>query len=142
MSKPILSELEYNADDVASAILQQADLSITNEDLGVTNISSNFVIDSAWNSWDSCGAFKFNGFVFLYLNAYYSGSDLSNNRTVFSINDSDFYPSEDTYFVSCSYQGDSASNVALKSTGTVLIDSPLNEGDGNFYMVINGFYRL
>ena len=30
MSKPILSELEYNADDVASAILSKADLSITN----------------------------------------------------------------------------------------------------------------
>ena len=31
MSKPILSELEYNADDVASAILSKADLSITSK---------------------------------------------------------------------------------------------------------------
>ena len=142
MPKPVLSDSLFNADDVATAVLAEANLQIANSAIGVTDVSSNFVIDSAWNSWNERGAFKFNGFVFLYLNAYYTGSDVNSDRTIFTISDSNLYPSEDTPFPTVSYQGDTASNVVIKTTGSVDLGSPLNQGSGDFYMTINGFYRL
>lgn len=143
MPKPVLSDSLFNADDVATAVLAEANLQIANSNLGVTDVSSNFVRDSAWSHWNVCGAFKFNGFVFLYLSAYYTGSDVNGNRTVFTINDPNLYPFEDVHFPVIAYQGDSASNIGIQSsTGGVVLGSPLNQGSSDFYMTFNGFYRL
>ena len=142
MPRPVLSETTYNSDNIATSILQQANLQITNENLGVTDVGSNFVKSSAWTSWNAIGAFRFNGFVFVYLNAYYTGSDLNNDRTIYTINDSDLYPHEDTTFPTASYQGDTATNVTIQTNGNVLLGSPYNQHSSEFYMTINGFYRL
>ena len=46
MPKPVLSDSLFNADDVATAILDEANLQVTNQNLGVTDITSSFVINS------------------------------------------------------------------------------------------------
>ena len=71
MPKPVLSDSLFNADDVATAILSEANLQVANSDLGVTDITSSFVRDSNWVSSlgnDKC--FKFMDFVFYNIGAY------------------------------------------------------------------------
>ena len=90
MPKPVLSDSLFNADDVATAILSEANLQVTNQDLGVTDISSAFVLSTNWNTWQGHRAYKFNGFVFIWMGTY-KGSSASNGEVWMTINNSDFY---------------------------------------------------
>ena len=142
MSKPILSELEYNADDVASAILSKADLSVTNEDLGVNDRSSLFEAESGFTSGFFKVAYSFNGFMFLSLFAQ-NTSVPSNGTKMVQMSDSDFYPSTNTRFPSVSYQADSSQYVEARNDGGLYLSWPTSAGgdDTNFYITINGFFR-
>ena len=144
MSKPVLSELEYNADDVASAILSTADLSIANDDLGVVDRSSYFTFNSSFwdNSEHSINAFSFNGFMFLnfHIEATQTPPAVS-NELLYTITDSDFYPTTLFTLPTSSYQGDTANCVRLQTNGEIRVQSSLNESSAAFYLLINGFYR-
>lgn len=141
MPKPVLSDSLFNADDVATAILQQANLSVTNQDFGVTDKTSIFVTDSSWQDRSYNQAYSFNGFMFL--SGIWSTSSTPNNGDyVFTISDSDFYPIKDTYFNSISYQGDSLWSLILTSSGQGYIQDATNNSNPTFYVAINGFYRF
>ena len=142
MSKPILSELEYNADDVASAILQKADLSIANDDLGVLDISDKYDLGTnvSVEAGGDVRAYYFNGFVFIYFNIYRSSS-ISSSDVILSMNDTDYAPGVDVVFPSISYQGDSALHIEVSTSGDFKANIPIEEGTTNHYVCINGFYR-
>jgi len=142
MSKPILSELEYNASDVASAILSKADLSVTNEDLGVTDRSSLFTIQAGWSSGD-LSAYSFNGFMFISAYFSHSGGEPDNGETVWVISDSDFFPTELISMPSISYEGDNALRMQFQTDGDVTVSWATDTGSSStWYGCINGFYRF
>lgn len=62
MPRPVLSETTFNSDNVATSILQQANLQIANSNLGVSDISSHFTVQSGWAAYNEHFLF-FNGFV-------------------------------------------------------------------------------
>ena len=138
MSKPVLSELEYNADDVASAILQKADLSVTNEDLGVTDQSSNFAAESGWSITNK-QIYSFNGFMFISFTAQY-GSTPSNGDALVEITDEDIRPTTNTIFPSISYEVDTVNCIVVQTNGEIIVSHPSNPGS-EFHVAINGFYR-
>jgi len=142
MSKPILSELEYNADDVASAILQQADLSVTNEDFGVADRSSLFVINSSnIGSMDDLKAYSFNGFMFVQGRFGNSGSAPTSGDTLATISDSDFYPTYNAIAPVVSYQGDTASRFEIDTSGNLYVLDPTSAGDSHWRCTFNLWYR-
>ena len=142
MSKPILSELEYNASDVASAILSKADLSVTNQDFAVSNVISKFTIDSAWGwNTDNNHSYSFNGFVFFQFYVYKTSTP-SHQESVMQINDSDYYPNAVYNYNSMGYQGDSSQFVQFRTDGDVQINDPNNQSSANFYMTFGGMYRF
>ena len=142
MSKPILSELEYNADDVASAILSKADLSITNEDLGVTDISSSFSFQSGWQSeFHGILAYSFNGFVFINVSCVHPDGTPSSDEVMISCSDSDYHPSTKFSAPNISKEGDSNTAIIFTTDGDIECKGPLNEGGTAFYVVFNAFYR-
>ena len=142
MSKPILSELEYNADDVASAILQQADLSIANEDLGVGDISDKFSFQNSYNQWYDFQCYSFMGFVFVSFGCYKNASTVSSGDVIASISDSDYHPSTDMNLQTIGYEGDLAERIYLATDGDIKVAGPVNAGsDNNFYILVNGWYR-
>ena len=124
MSKPILSELEYNANDVASAILQEADLSIANEDLGIVDRTSLFDEQNSYElaSGTYAGAYSFNGFLFVNFSVDrdqpYAGACLQ-------CSDSDFYPTVVTTMPTISHEGDRANYVEFDTSGNVNISLEL-----------------
>ena len=144
MSKPILSELEYNADDVASAILEQADLSITNENLGVGDQRSSLELQSGWSNNPSTVPpylYTFNGFGFISCSVYHSGGTPSGGEVFLKITNSDFHPVERIQMPQAGYEGDTGEFVYLETNGDIEIGSPVNEGNSSFFLTINGWYR-
>ena len=141
MSKPILSELEYNASDVASAILASADLSVTNQDFGVTDITDQITAGTDVTLYtDRTIAFSFNGFVFLSVGGY-GPSDIATNDVLLTFSNS-YHPSNDYTFTTISHQADSAYVVVAKeSDGTFRVIDPINNSGNSFYFGFNGFFR-
>lgn len=141
MAKPILSELEYNADDVASAILSQADLSVTNEDLGVTDRSSDFSIQSGWS--DNYSAFySFNGFMFVMFYASHAGGVPDHMEAIFSNSNDDTRTSEVYVFPSVGSEGDTSANIRALTDGDIVVSAPVGAGDPGYFVNINGWYRF
>ena len=140
MSKPILSELEYNADDVASAILQKADLSLTNENLGVTDIASILVAQSGW-ALEFEQMFAFNGFAFVCFRCSHAGGTPSHNEALLYLNDSDYHPIDTFLFPSVSHLGDYSQRVEVRDDGYFYVNSPAQDPTDTYYIVINGYFR-
>ncbi len=140
MSKPILSELEYNADDVASAILSTADLSVTNEDLGVTNRNSKFDVDTSFTT-NLLETFGFNGFMFISFYLSHSGGAPDDGTNIIEINDTDFYPSSRVVAPTLGHQVDYASEIEFKTDGNIRIHNPVDQGSDTYYIVCNAWFR-
>jgi len=142
MSKPILSELEYNADDVASAILEQSDLAITNEELGFSDVSSYITKNGSWTDWHDRKALKFQKIIFIYLNGYYS-SVPANDTIIFTIDDADLRPEETVVIPGAySYEGDNATLYKVKTNGDITVENPISAGDDTWRFIINATYHL
>ena len=142
MSKPILSELEYNADDVASAILSKADLSITNEDLGVSDRSDELSFQNGWVLSDTTTTLKlftFNGFGFLSVYAYKSSTP-SSGEVFLTIDDSDLRPTSRWSANSISYLQDSVEVIILETDGDIKVANPYN-ASGGYQVNFNVVYR-
>ena len=142
MPKPILSELEYNASDVASAILASADLSVTNQDFGVTDQSDEFTILNSFYANYPIKAFQFNGFMFMQIGITRTTSPDS-NTAIISIDESDLVPNYNVVCNSISYQGESASEIYITADeANIYVGSVNNEGDDYFRIICNFMYRL
>lgn len=143
MPKPVLSDSLFNADDVATAVLAQANLQITNQSLGVTDISNIFVNQSGWSDHShATRAYHFNGFVFLNINLQHPGGTPSQGETCISITDSNYHPGVAFTFATISYEGDYANNINITTSGEIKVSWPGNLGSSNYYIVCNGFYRI
>ncbi len=142
MPKPILSELEYNASDVASAILSKADLSVTNENLGVADIESEFTVESGWAFGSNKQAYTFNGFVFLSILCTHAGGLPSHGEKIFSVSSS-YKAITATDINTISHEGDLAFRTRADTDGGFYLDNPKEGGsDNTFYVLLNGFYRF
>mgnify|MGYP000293206363 CR=1 FL=1 len=141
MPRPVLSETTFNSDNVATSILQQANLQITNENLGVTNRSSVFTKHNDFgDNAHSVIAYSFNGFMFLNFNVYRVGT-MSTQMVVYTINDSDFYPITRTTAPAVGYEGDLVSEVRAETAGNIKIFNPSNQSSAGFYISCQMFYR-
>jgi len=141
MSKPILSELEYNASDVASAILSQADLSVTNEDLGVTERTADFSVKAGWTT-SQMYIFSFNGFMFFSGSFNHSAGDPTGNEVFLTNTNSATRPSNNMHLSAIGYEGDTANYVYVDPSGNVGVSSPSMSGITGYYLTVNGWYRF
>lgn len=144
MPKPVLSDSLYNADDVASAIVNNVDLGVINTDLAVTDISDKIVIDSAYSLDQVHLAFKFNNFVFINLNCVMFGGTPTSNDVLYTI-DSGYRPSVDQTAMTVSHQGDLANYIRISSsTGEITINNAheFSGSDNVFRININAWYRI
>ena len=140
MPKPVLSDSLFNADDVATAVLAEANLQVTNSDLGVTDITSEFSVQTGWE-WNRPHAQHFNGFVFLTGYMRYPGGTPSNGAML-TIDNSDYRPSS-TYDVNgTGHQGDTSNTIQVKSDGNINLLDAHNPGSGVFYIVVNIFWNV
>lgn len=142
MPKPVLSDSLFNADDVATAILSEANLSIANSLLGVTDRSSLFNTQSGWTT-HNLNVYSFNGFMFFMAEFQHNGGLPTSHENIWVINDSNYYPIENSYMPTISYEGDTASTIYFKTDGDIQILYPVEGGSNtNWYGIINGWYRF
>jgi hypothetical protein len=145
MPRPVLSETTYNSSDIATAILNQADLSVTNQDLGVIDITNKFTLESGI-SGDTTNdkAFHFNGFVFMNFNLTAQNITNVTSFDIMTINDSDFYPSTVYRTNSVSFQQDSVNAILIQTNGNIQANSVYvpSGGDASFRININCWYRI
>lgn len=142
MPKPVLSDSLFNAGDVATAVLAEANLQVTNNDLGVVDRSSLWSYGTGFaNSNHGIRAYSFNGFMFISINCT-STSTPSNGATVIQISDSDFYSNEKLSAPTVSYQGDLAYTLEINTSGTVNVLLPTNVSAVEYYIVANFWYRF
>lgn len=143
MPRPVLSDTAFNADNVATSILQQANLQIANDNLGVTDITSQFVRQSGWSEMkDKNACYYFMGFVFYNLSA--EASSFPNSGTaIWKINSSTYYPEDNYHTNTITYQGDHANFIEIDTSGNIIIGNPgqFSGTDSLFRVVINGWYR-
>lgn len=141
MPKPVLSDSLFNADDVATAILAEANLQVTNSDLGVNDRSSKVTFISGLDDL-VFGAYSFNGFFFIHFHCKIPDASPPNNAyKICEINDADFYPITTFNFPTVSYQGDTGLSFRFESNGEGKIISFSNPGASSFHLTINGFFR-
>lgn len=144
MPKPVLSDSLFNADDVATAILSLANLQVTNNDLGVTNITNKFTLASGITG-DSTNdrAYYFNGFVYIDFGLTKQSPSNLASFDLMTINDSNYYPDSIYRSNSISYQGDSANTIMFQTNGVVKADTVLvpSGSDPSFRINLNAWYR-
>ena len=146
MPKPVLSDSLFNADDVATAVLAEANLQVANSDLGVTDFSSDITLDSFWtrgntsldNPW--VVAVHFNSLVFIYGYARSNGQTPSDGQTIFTV-PSQYAPHRLVTANTIGYQADSAGNLEMDTSGVFTVNSPSNPGHANYYIVFNFWYK-
>lgn len=140
MPKPVLSDSLFNADDVATAILAEANLSITNSDLGVTDRTSLFVAGTDVTLFNM-KVFSFNGFMFV--SGRGQDANPSNSKTVITISDANYRPTYQAVMPSIGYEGDTMAMLVFNTNGNVETSYPVNVGTHSFlFFAFNGFYRF
>jgi len=140
MPKPVLSDSLFNANDVATAILDSAELSVTNQDLGVVDRSSLFTFASGWAGTKI--AFSFNGFMFLNINCNHAGGTPADAETMLSTSDASFYADQAYFMPTLGYEGDRGTYVRIGTDGIINVHNPVNLSNANFYVLANGWYRF
>ena len=83
MPKPVLSDSLFNADDVATAILESANISVTNQDFAVVDRTSEFTNQSDM-SVNAKKFFSFNGFMFFMLALKWIGDTPQYDELIFT----------------------------------------------------------
>ena len=143
MPKPVLSDSLFNADDVATAVLAEANLQIANSELNVVDITSSFVRSTSWVDYSYQKVFKFMGFVFYNLGAKKT-SFPSDGEGIWSITDSNYRPSHNYHTNTITFQGDHTNNIYIQTNGNITISDPgqFSGSDSDFRVVINGWYRI
>ena len=142
MPKPVLSDSLFNADDVATAILNEANLQIANNSLGVTDITDKFTVQSGvLTSTNDNLCIHFMGIVFVNLYAQYTST--SPSVDLFQISDSNFYPVTNSATSNISYQGDYVGAIRILTSGMMkAFDSEQPSGsDSTQRLNINMWYK-
>tara|TARA_R100000353_G_C6453175_1_gene181836 strand:- start:39 stop:470 length:432 start_codon:yes stop_codon:yes gene_type:complete len=143
MPKPVLSDSLFNADDVATAVLAEANLQIANSSLGVTDITSSFTRDSNWaTNGNADRVYIFMGFVFYNLGAATS-TNITSQMTAYTI--AEPYRPNQLYFTNnLTYQGDFAAGININTDGTMVVHNATQPSgsDATFRIQINGWYRI
>jgi len=141
MPKPVLSDSLFNADDVATAVLAEANLQVANSNLGVTDIGSHFTVGAGW-----AGQYQkflyFNGFVFWAGYYFHSGGAPSGGETFLTIDNADYRPSVLWRLPAHGYQGDSGSRIEVNTNGDIKIMDPYNVGSATFYLTVSHFWNV
>ena len=142
MPKPVLSDSLFNADDVATAILSEANLQIANSNLGVTDISSVLSVNSNYNTDTNRPnkLFYFNGFVFIQLFCYKTSTP-SDGEEFAEITDSNYYPSYGVVSTYASRDNESSIQIKISTAGKLTIDEPVAAGDSTHRIYMNNWYR-
>lgn len=140
MPKPVLSDSLFNADDVATAVLSEANLQIANSNLGVTDISSHFTLQSGWNAPNEHFLF-FNGFVFWSGYYYHSGTP-TDGEVFLTIDNADYRPGTQWRMPSVGNEADTGSQIRINTNGDILIYNPVNTGHTNFHIVTSYFWNV
>lgn len=138
MPKPVLSDSLFNADDVATAVLDEANLQVSNSFFAVTTVTDLFTLSSPYTI-DNEVFYVFNKFAFVCMS--FDSSSVSNGDIMGSIN-SDYLPVVDVVFPVTGYQGDTANYIKVKTNGDIQLSHPDNTGGSHFYGSINGWYRV
>lgn len=145
MPKPVLSDSLFNADDVATAIAQNANLSIANENLGVSDVSSNFTIMNQGFVMfinEPIIAFKFNGFVFMQWSLVFPDG-VSDGDGIISIDHTSLYPSHPVKAPAISFQGDTVSAIRCTAGGAQFtFIGELNLQNTGLHLTANYTYRI
>lgn len=143
MPKPVLSDSLFNADDVATAVLAEANLQIANSDLGVTDLGNPITLRTGWQFTSGTHqAFYFNGFVFLQYSCFKTSAP-SSAETFGDITNSDYYPSYNVQHASVGYGGETAYFISINTSGEMSVHSPteISGGDATFRIRGNLWYR-
>ena len=143
MPKPVLSDSLFNAEDVATAILNKANLQVANNELGVSNINGSYqYVNGALHgeTGTSVSIYYFMGFVFL-ADYIFMHSAPASGSNVAQITNSDYFPLAKTFLNISRYQGDTAEYMSIETNGDIRINNPHNAGSTGYYMVFNGVYR-
>jgi hypothetical protein len=140
MPRPVLSETTFNSSNIASAILEQADLSVTSEDLGVVDRSSVFTPDSNYSVIHKV-MYSFNGFMFVSYQSYRTGTP-AHQSGVMTITDSDFFPNQTYHVSTIGWQGDVAEHCSINTNGNINIHNPTNVSHEYYYVQFNCWYRF
>tara|TARA_R100000808_G_scaffold22483_1_gene48910 strand:- start:779 stop:1207 length:429 start_codon:yes stop_codon:yes gene_type:complete len=141
MPKPVLSDSLFNADNVATAILNNAELSVTNQDFAVAERSSEFTLDSYWNSAPYSNFYSFNGFMFFNFYVYKLGATPSNGQIIYTVS-SEFAPNAVYSLPSVGQETDTAEQIYFNTNGNIEVHNPVNPGSSNYHIVVNGWYRF
>lgn len=142
MPKPVLSDSLYNANDVAEAVLNKANLQIANENLGVVDRTSLFTVQSSMTAIGDYQFYSFNGFMFCNFALARSGGPPATHDPILSCSNTNFYPVKSTTFPTVGRDGDTAYYCYIDNTGSFKLDIPHNVGNTNYYVVVNGWYRF
>lgn len=142
MPKPVLSDSLFNADDVATAVLAEANLQIANSDLGVVDRAGLFSYGTGFlNNNHPIRAYSLIGFMFVNIHCYLPNATPSNNAVVITCSDSNFYSTATQSAVTLGYELDSGYSLNILTNGNITIEVPTNRGGSNFLVVANFFYR-
>lgn len=143
MPKPVLSDSLFNADDVATAVLGEANLSITNSTFGITDVTSSFAMENNCLAWAEDLCLKFQNIVFVNLSAILTFDPSTPDQKVYSITDSNLRPSDVVYLQSAyTYEGENATYYEIATNGDINIHRADNQGDTNFRFLMNNWYYV
>ena len=139
MPKPVLSDSLFNAGDVATAVLNEADLQITNEELGLSDVSSSISFSSGFSG--TVVMKKFFKIVFVTINGNHDDGNPNQNETIATLG-SNLTPSVQVFFPTIAFQKDTAHYVYLNTSRQFKVSSPDATGDLPWYFVINGWFHI
>lgn len=139
MPKPVLSDSLFNADNVATAILAEANLQITNQQLGVHDRSDKITAQGGTNV-NNINMWEFMGFMFISFSGSHAGTP--GNTEVLATLDSGYHPEKLTVFPGNSHQGDNVEFIRFLTNGDITYFYPQNVSDTTFFYAINGVYKI
>lgn len=143
MPKPILSDSLFNADDVATAILNEANLQIASGSLGVSDVSDHFTWTKFFtdSQYQTGRAHKFLNFIIFNYRGGEQFSSLGNYDTIGTMQPG-VRPTRDMSFNHTSHQGESSNTVIFQSNGEIKLDTPYDPGDSAYRLTLEGIYYI
>ena len=139
MPKPILSDSLFNADDVATAIIQKANLQIANSSLAVIDRSDKLTATGGTNI-SNLSMYEFMGFMFISFSASHEGTPgTTETLATLAVGSK---PLVTTAFPGNSHQGDNVEYIRFETSGDIKYYYPENVSSTTFFSAINGVYRI
>lgn len=143
MPKPVLSDSLFNADDVATAVIGEANLQIANSSLGVTDVSNKITWSKFFTGtfFQTNHVYKFLNFIIFNYRGSETFSTLGGYDTI-GVLDSDIRPHKDMFFFSFSHEGEGQNAIIFEAGGNIKLDTPFDPGDSAYRMTLSGIYYI